>query len=65
MLPLIVEMFKDFKLLKRFHIDENAFHTYLLDMRRNYLASNPYHNFTHAFDVTQVGCLVVDSCGNL
>jgi hypothetical protein len=45
-------MFEAFELLTRFHIDRKVFENFLVDVRATYNA-NAYHNFRHAFDVTQ------------
>jgi len=46
-------MFDDFGLLDAFKVDKEKFTRFLLEIQANYVAANPYHNFIHAFDVTQ------------
>eukprot|EP01089_Gocevia_fonbrunei_P023072 TRINITY_DN9572_c0_g1_i1.p1 TRINITY_DN9572_c0_g1~~TRINITY_DN9572_c0_g1_i1.p1 ORF type:complete len:488 (-),score=94.96 TRINITY_DN9572_c0_g1_i1:5-1468(-) len=53
LLPLLEDMFNDFGLLEKFQIAPEKFRTFLLSVRDNYNSKNPYHNFRHAFDVTQ------------
>jgi len=52
LLAFVVEMFKDFDLLTRYHIGLETLHNFLLEIRASY-SNNPYHNFRHAVDVTQ------------
>jgi hypothetical protein len=52
LLVSIPTMFETFELLTRFHIDRKQFEHFLADVRTTY-NNNPYHNFRHAFDVTQ------------
>ncbi len=48
----IPTMFEAFELFTRFKIDRKVFENFLVDVRATYNA-NAYHNFRHAFDVTQ------------
>ena len=48
----IPAMFEAFDLLRRFDIDREKFERFIVEVRSTYNA-NPYHNFRHAFDVTQ------------
>jgi hypothetical protein len=51
---LIVQSFKMFEsldLLKRFAIDPVKLSNFMMELERNYIASNPYHNFRHGIDV--------------
>lgn len=57
--PLIIDMFNDFGLLERFNINREKFQNFLNDVRSNYSRKNPYHNFRHAFDVTQTVYLLL------
>ena len=57
--PFIVEMFNDFGLLERFSVPLEKFQNLLNDVRNNYSKKNPYHNFRHAFDVTQTVYLLL------
>lgn len=52
MLFYLKQLFLHFDLLNFFKIDEKKFELFLLVVKQNYY-DNPYHNFTHAFDVTQ------------
>jgi hypothetical protein len=52
LLNSIPTMFEAFELFTRFKIDRKVFEHFLVDVRNTYNA-NPYHNFRHAFDVTQ------------
>jgi hypothetical protein len=63
LLHLIEEMFKDFDLLSRFKIPEEKFRHFLIEIRNGYMKKNPYHNFRHAFDVTQSCYLFLTSAG--
>jgi len=53
LLPFVDEMFNDFDLIDHFNIPQDVFHNFLIEVKRGYLSKNPYHNFRHAFDVTQ------------
>eukprot|EP01088_Endostelium_zonatum_P013744 TRINITY_DN2854_c0_g1_i2.p1 TRINITY_DN2854_c0_g1~~TRINITY_DN2854_c0_g1_i2.p1 ORF type:complete len:573 (-),score=127.83 TRINITY_DN2854_c0_g1_i2:13-1731(-) len=57
LLPLIEEMFSDFNLFDVFAINIEKFRKFLLLVRDSYKKNNPYHNFKHAFDVTQAAYL--------
>jgi len=46
-------IFNDFGLLDIFKVDHETFKRFLLEIRAHYVATNPYHNFIHSFDVTQ------------
>lgn len=52
LLVSIPTMFETFELFTRFRIDRKVFEHFLTDVRTTY-NNNPYHNFRHAFDVTQ------------
>jgi hypothetical protein len=52
LLASIPTMFETFELLTRFRIDRKQFEHFLTEVRTTY-NNNPYHNFRHAFDVTQ------------
>jgi len=63
LMPLIVDMFNDFGLFERFNVPKEKFHNFLTDARNNYSRKNPYHNFRHAFDVTQTVYLFLTNAG--
>jgi hypothetical protein len=48
----IVMMFQHLGILKSFGVAESTLRTFVTALHESYL-DNPYHNFTHAFDVTQ------------
>jgi hypothetical protein len=48
----IVMMFQHLGILKSFGVAESTLRTFVTASHESYL-DNPYHNFTHAFDVTQ------------
>lgn len=52
LIMLLINMFKHFELLQRYSIPEKNLENLLLTVRKHYF-KNPYHNFFHAFDVTQ------------
>ncbi len=48
-------MFIDLGLIKRFHVDYNTLCRWLLTVKRNYRNETvQYHNWYHAFNVTQM-----------
>jgi len=49
----VIKMFNDFHLLEVFPIGEDKLRSFLNTIQSKYHKSNPYHNFIHAFDVTQ------------
>lgn len=61
--PIIADMFNDFGLFERFNVPKDKFQNFLNDCRNNYVRKNPYHNFRHAFDVTQTVYLLLTSGG--
>jgi hypothetical protein len=61
--PLITDMFNDFGLLERFNVPKDKYTNLLNDVRNNYMRKNPYHNFRHAFDVTQTVYLLLTNAG--
>lgn len=58
LLPLCEEMFEEFQLIDRFQIPREKLRNLLTDINQNY-KKNPYHNFRHAFDVTQTVYLIL------
>jgi len=52
LLSLLLSIFSFYNLLERFNIPLTTMKAFLLEVRKLY-RSNPYHNFHHAFDVTQ------------
>ncbi|PRP87767.1 cAMP phosphodiesterase [Planoprotostelium fungivorum] len=62
LIPLLVAMFKDLQLLKKFDIRESTLMKWLETIRQHY-RPNPYHNFRHAFDVTHT-CFMFLKMGN-
>jgi response regulator RpfG family c-di-GMP phosphodiesterase len=61
--PIIADMFNDFGLFERFNVPKDKFQNFLNECRNNYVRKNPYHNFRHAFDVTQTVYLLLTSGG--
>jgi len=59
--PIIADMFNDFGLLDKFNVPRDKFSNFLGEVRNNYSRKNPYHNFRHAFDVTQTVYLLLTS----
>jgi len=55
LLYLTKQIFVQLDLLQHFSIPEKVFEQFLLAVRENY-RNNPYHNWRHAFDVTQACC---------
>jgi len=47
----VIMMFRHLQLFEKFTMTESSLRTFVLSVRLAYPA-NPYHNFTHAFDVT-------------
>lgn len=52
LLPLLKNMFQTFGIIERFNVNPEKLERFIMTIRDNYKA-NPYHNFRHAFDVTQ------------
>eukprot|EP00003_Mantamonas_plastica_P008054 TRINITY_DN1695_c0_g1_i1.p1 TRINITY_DN1695_c0_g1~~TRINITY_DN1695_c0_g1_i1.p1 ORF type:complete len:663 (-),score=188.44 TRINITY_DN1695_c0_g1_i1:3541-5529(-) len=50
--PHLFEMFNDFGILEAFGIEAETMINFIIKIRDKY-QENPYHNFLHAFDVTQ------------
>jgi CheY-like chemotaxis protein len=61
--PIILDMFNDFGLLQRFSVPKDKFQNLLCEVKSNYVKKNPYHNFRHAFDVTQTVYLLLTTAG--
>ncbi|ORZ36006.1 hypothetical protein BCR44DRAFT_1433315 [Catenaria anguillulae PL171] len=61
LLVFLVDMFADLGLLDHFMINPAQFLDFLKDIERGY-KPNPYHNFRHAFDVTQAAYLFLRTC---
>eukprot|EP00741_Cyanophora_paradoxa_P008317 tig00001292_g8046.t1 len=53
LLSQIQDMFDSLNLLETFNIPRKNFQRFLVEIRDLYRSSNAYHNFIHAFDVTQ------------
>jgi CheY-like chemotaxis protein len=53
LMPMIVDMFENFQLLEFFHIPMKKLQRFIMTVHSLYRKENRYHNFTHAFDVTQ------------
>jgi hypothetical protein len=51
-LPLIKTMFQNLGLIEHFKLTESKLESFILKVKEQY-RDNPYHNFRHAFDVTQ------------
>lgn len=49
----VVSMFKRLGLCEHCAIDERTLHTFVSNLQQTYRAANQFHNFVHAFDVTQ------------
>eukprot|EP00026_Physarum_polycephalum_P003982 Phypoly_transcript_03999.p1 GENE.Phypoly_transcript_03999~~Phypoly_transcript_03999.p1 ORF type:complete len:436 (+),score=82.46 Phypoly_transcript_03999:938-2245(+) len=62
LLPLIKNMFEDFGLMERFQIPVANLERFILSVRDHY-QSNPYHCFTHAFDVMQTIYCILATMG--
>jgi len=52
LVPLAVHLFKDLGLIEKFSVQTDTLVRFLLTVRNKY-RQVPYHNFVHAFDVTQ------------
>jgi hypothetical protein len=59
LMNLVVEIFRDFNLFDLHRIDIAAFRHFLVELKKNYQCSNPYHNFRHAFDCIHMCYLLV------
>lgn len=62
LLSLCEDMINDFQLLEKFSIPPIHMRNFLVDVCNNYSKKNPYHNFRHAFDVTQTIYLMLTNC---
>jgi len=63
LLPLLEEMFRDFGLIDKFQMPVEKLRHFLVEMKHGYSNKNPYHNFRHAFDVTQACYLFLTTAG--
>ncbi|KAI9179328.1 3',5'-cyclic-nucleotide phosphodiesterase [Blastocladiella emersonii ATCC 22665] len=61
LLVFLVDMFADLGLLHTFRIEPDTFLEFLKSVEPGYKL-NPYHNFRHAFDMTQAGYLFLRTC---
>ncbi|XP_063804813.1 high affinity cGMP-specific 3',5'-cyclic phosphodiesterase 9A-like, partial [Pseudophryne corroboree] len=61
MLTLLEHMFYDLELVTRFRIDAVTLQKFLRCLQSHY-RKNPFHNFRHAFCVTQMMYSVVSQC---
>ena len=52
--PLIHDFLHKYDLFNEFKIPKPVFNNFIAVIRENYHATNPYHNWRHAFDVTQM-----------
>ena len=52
--PLIVSMFDSLDLIERYKLEPSRFNSFLATVCSGYHATNSYHNFHHAADVTHV-----------
>jgi len=63
-LPVIAfDIFQKHRIFSTTAIDENAFVAFLSEIRKGYVASNPYHNDLHATDVLQFCHLMLTKGG--
>ncbi|EFA83871.1 cAMP phosphodiesterase [Heterostelium album PN500] len=53
LMPMLVDMFENFQLLETFKIPIEKLQRFIMAVHSLYRKSNRYHNFLHAFDVTQ------------
>ncbi|KAM9967807.1 hypothetical protein ACTFIW_001894 [Dictyostelium discoideum] len=53
LMPLLVDMFENFQLPEIFKIPIEKLQRFIMTVNALYRKNNRYHNFTHAFDVTQ------------
>ena len=53
LMDMLIFFFQDFNLLETFQIPEEKMRNFIQMIKSKYIRSNPYHNFIHAFDVTQ------------
>lgn len=51
---LIKAMFEDFGIFAEFGVELPVFNGFMHAMQESYKSENPYHNYRHAFDVTQM-----------
>ncbi|KAJ3369421.1 hypothetical protein GGF31_005331 [Allomyces arbusculus] len=61
LLVFLVDMFADLGLLEVLKVEPARFLEFLVAVEKGY-ADNPYHNFRHAFDVTQAAYLFLRTC---
>lgn len=53
LIPFLFEMFESLGLLDKFRIPHAVLYQFLIVVKNKYHNEVPYHNFAHAFDVTQ------------
>ncbi|EGG23932.1 cAMP phosphodiesterase [Cavenderia fasciculata] len=53
LMPMLVDMFENFQLLETFKIPIEKLQSFIMAVHSLYRKNNRYHNFMHAFDVTQ------------
>eukprot|EP01133_Synstelium_polycarpum_P007201 gene7201-8364_t len=53
LMPMLVDMFENFQLLETFKIPLEKLQRFIMAVHSLYRKNNRYHNFLHAFDVTQ------------
>ncbi|GAM22739.1 hypothetical protein SAMD00019534_059140 [Acytostelium subglobosum LB1] len=53
LMPLLVDMFENYQLLETFKIPIEKLQRFIMAVHSLYRKTNRYHNFLHAFDVTQ------------
>ncbi|KAL7749073.1 3',5'-cyclic-nucleotide phosphodiesterase [Sorochytrium milnesiophthora] len=64
LIVFLMDIFADIGLLSLLSIQPDIFLAFLADIERGYsIHDNQYHNFRHAFDVTQAGYLFLKTCG--
>ncbi|EGC37934.1 hypothetical protein DICPUDRAFT_97064 [Dictyostelium purpureum] len=54
LMPFLVDMFENFQLLEIFKIPIEKLQRFIMTVNALYRKNNRYHNFMHAFDVTQI-----------
>eukprot|EP00743_Colponemidia_sp_Colp-15_P001905 GILK01002075.1.p1 GENE.GILK01002075.1~~GILK01002075.1.p1 ORF type:complete len:592 (-),score=90.24 GILK01002075.1:240-2015(-) len=50
---IVYHLFKNYQFLTQFNLSKDAFINYVQRIQDGYISTNPYHNATHAADVTQ------------
>eukprot|EP00742_Colponemidia_sp_Colp-10_P004186 GILJ01004465.1.p1 GENE.GILJ01004465.1~~GILJ01004465.1.p1 ORF type:complete len:593 (-),score=94.86 GILJ01004465.1:225-2003(-) len=50
---IVYHLFKNYQFLTQFDLSKDAFINYVQRIQDGYISTNPYHNATHAADVTQ------------